>query len=164
MVRYSFFLFAKSASVALPPGRGEQPQRQAYGLKRDFKGELDETWIASALDAAEIAARSSAIGNVAVWIVELRVVENVKELGAELRIPALAEFCVFRDRHVPVHDAGAAAYGALRVADRSERDIVGENRTIVVIEVIATILPRIERNEFPDLVRLAYGFEVEAAE
>src|SRR3954468_22954723 len=69
-----------------------------------------------ALHLAEI----RTVGDIAVGIQELRGVEDVEELGAELDGLALLDLCDLLDREIEVLDPRSAADGAFRGTERSK--------------------------------------------
>src|SRR5262249_1196463 len=73
-------------------------------------------------DVQHLAKRASLVGNVAVHGIELSMIPNVEEIRAEFHLQTLAEFGLFREAHVPVVEARAAAERARSIADRPRRD------------------------------------------
>src|SRR5580765_3946790 len=95
------------------------PRCTSRGLERKPQRELDEAWkvILTSDLAKGSAAAAAAIG----WI-ELRVVESVEELCAELHAVSLirTKFRVFEDCQVKVlHTVGAYVRFSARVAERT---------------------------------------------
>src|SRR5205807_7723679 len=120
-----------------------------------------------------------AVGSVAVWIKELRVIEDVKELSAKINTLLLANFKCLQDSEIRVADMWSAADRTLGIAHGSQqrRVIATKNRTgaagwlrrigrvlceAVRIEEIEPIRLWLHLAEWSELSRLAGQFKSKA--
>ena len=99
------------------------------------------------------------IGDIAIGIKKLRVIEYVETLRSELNFNALPCLKGLVNRQVQIRHPWAAAYGARGVADLAQGRIDERRR----IEEVAAGFLRIEPPEGRDRAGLAGGFVVEAA-
>src|SRR5262245_59952390 len=86
-----------------------------------LQGELDSASIARAEDASELRCVRKAVGKI-----EIRVVENVEELGAELQSALFGEAKVLEEAEVEVHRSRTKQEATACVAERElRRDVEG---------------------------------------
>src|SRR5581483_5307330 len=94
-----------------PRGRPGRPPARAIRLKPEVRRNLD--------NAARLQTRHARIAdrrrnltegrarNIRIRVSELRLIEHVERIAAQLHIEALADFEVFRDRQIEIHVTGA---------------------------------------------------------
>src|SRR5580693_3055045 len=91
-------------------------REKRLNLEHKLQAYLTNARIARAGNHSEVAG-----GEVARWIVELRVIEDVEELRAELNERAFGNGCGFFHREIGVKDAGAAEEPPVGIAEGTER-------------------------------------------
>jgi hypothetical protein len=103
----------------LPDGRaipGDGASSLLLPLEKELQRKLHEARVFCLSDLTEL----RSVSNIAVRVIELRVVEDVEKLGAKFKVFGLAHRYVFQNREIGVADSGSAANGAGRVADGAE--------------------------------------------
>src|SRR6516225_6714147 len=105
--------------------------------KKQFQSKLNQPWVASLHHGTE----SCSVADVAVRVHKLRVIEQVEEFGAELKLRALADGRVLEQRKVEVVNPGTATDGSRRISDDAELSRLSKARRIKGV-MIGT--PRIE--------------------
>ena len=70
-------------------------------LEQVLKGELRDSSVACRLDLSK-----RSIADRVVWVVEIRMVEQVEELAPKLNRSMIADLKLLEERHVDVHETG----------------------------------------------------------
>src|ERR1700736_3620918 len=88
-------------------------------LKIKLQSNLHQARISDLLGYAEV----GAVGDVAVYVVEMGVIGNVEDIPTELKVLALADRDFLLQGHIPVVQADSAADSAARSAEVAESRI-----------------------------------------
>jgi len=118
-------------------------------LPEDFHAHLSDAWGPGAADNPHVGA-----GIIAVRIVELRVIEGVEELRAELHAHAFEQFRLFLKAKVPVVESWAMEEAAIGIAKRSQ--YFAAKGSFVKVSVrfpVRAHTPRVANAEPPEPIR-----------
>src|SRR5215469_10502344 len=106
------------AAIRFPGGSTARVSNLTLLLEVELQSKLHQTWVARLLNQAK-----RGIAEVAVWVDELRFVEQVEDVGAELEIFRLVESNPLRDGDIPLVLARPATDRAWSGGELTERRI-----------------------------------------
>ena len=132
-----------------PPGFLEKPAE----LEIKLQSKLYQPRIFHLGDLTELCS----VGDVAVRIVKLRMVEDIEDLSSKFEVSPLVNRDVLHYNEIGIADSRPATDAARGIADSSKR---ARDKDRAIVEVVALIALRPLVGKFGDLIGLARVFEI----